>query len=361
MYQNTHHLMWWVKAKHQFRIRDASQDRQPEIQSSLVREIFKAFWARPKTCVYFWKPVNLQDCVWENHCRLIKKTILQEKETNHYSIIIWFTNLFQAMKIPAAKAAVDKEWEKLEKISAWNLTKVRSKKEVIDEARTKGAKDSFRLIDGHMSFKECWTGDKAPKIQRSSCTPRWYCKRRFWVLRSFNEQGSSASQMTAAKIMDIISRLPGCDGQAADAVSAYTQVKMEDAHKLFKIQKSECPDIWIRLPRHKWHKSWSSMEDPVVPLERNLYGHPLAGILWERQFAKILLNHGWEKIPSWECFVHREKGLFLSVFVDDIKNWLERNKTLTQCGKYSIKKLIWENQHLFWIMCTWDALNVNAK
>ena len=32
------------------------------------------------------------------------------------------------------------------------------------------------------------------------------------------EQGSSASQMTAAKIMDIISRLPGCDGQAADAV-----------------------------------------------------------------------------------------------------------------------------------------------
>ena len=48
----------------------------------------------------------------------------------------------------------------------------------------------------------------------------------------FTEQGSSASQMTAAKIMDIISRLFGCDGQAADAVSAYTQVKMEDAPKL---------------------------------------------------------------------------------------------------------------------------------
>ena len=31
--------------------------------------------------------------------------------------------------------------------------------------------------------------------------------------------------MTAAKIMNIISRLPGCDGQAADAVPAYTQVK----------------------------------------------------------------------------------------------------------------------------------------
>ena len=48
----------------------------------------------------------------------------------------------------------------------------------------------------------------------------------------FTEQGSSASQMTAAKVVDIISRLPGCAGQAADAVSAYTQVKMEDAPKL---------------------------------------------------------------------------------------------------------------------------------
>ena len=54
----------------------------------------------------------------------------------------------QAMKIPAAKAAVDKEWEKLEKIPAWDLTKVRSKKEVVDEARTKGAKDHVAsLID----------------------------------------------------------------------------------------------------------------------------------------------------------------------------------------------------------------------
>ena len=108
--------------------------------------------------------------------------------------------------------------------------------------------------------------------------------------------------------MDIISRLPGCDGQAADAVSAYTQVKMEDAHKLFKIPKSECPDIWIRLPR-QMAKIMVPYGRPRVLVERNLYSHPLAGLLWERQFEKILLKHGWEKIPNWEClFVHREKG-----------------------------------------------------
>ena len=71
------------------------------------------------------------------------------------------------------------------------------------------------------------------------------------------------------------------DGQAADAISAYTQIKMEDVPRLLRIPKSECPDIWIRLPRHKWTQSWSNIEDLVVPLERNLYIHPLAGLLWD--------------------------------------------------------------------------------
>ena len=83
------------------------------------------------------------------------------------------------------------------------------------------------------------------------------------------------------------------------------------AHKLVKIPKSECPDFWIRLPRHKWPKSSSSMEDPVVLLERNLYGHPLAGLLWERQFEKMLLKHGWEKIPNWECLCASSKRVIL--------------------------------------------------
>ena len=191
---------------------------------------------------------------------------------------------------------------------------------MIDEARTSGAKVHFASLMDICHLKNAELEAKHQKYKGRVVLRGDIVKDDSGSYAVFTEQGSSASQMTAAKIMDIISRLPGCDGQAADAVSAYTQVKMEDAHKLLKIPKSECPDIWIRLPRHKWPKSWSSMEDPVVPLERNLYGHPLAGLLWERQFEKILLKHGWEKIPNWEClFVHREKGLFLSVYVDDIK------------------------------------------
>ena len=97
----------------------------------------------------FGKLMNPQECVWETRYHQITKTILQEEVRIHYSITIWFTKFIpmsQAMKIPAAKAAVDKEWGKLEKISAWNLTKVKSKKKVIDEARTSGATVHFASL-----------------------------------------------------------------------------------------------------------------------------------------------------------------------------------------------------------------------
>ena len=209
---------------------------------------------------------------------------------------------------------------KLEKIPAWDLTNVRSKSEVIDEARTKGAKVHFASLMDICHLKNAELEAKHQKYKGRVVIRGDIVKDDSGSYAVFTEQGSSASQMTAAKVTDIISRLPECSGPAADAVSACTQVKMEDAHKLLKIPKSECPDIWIRLPRHKWPKSWSSMGDPVVPLERNLYGYPLAGLLWERQFEKILLKYGWEKVSNWEClFVHREKGLIFSVYVDDIK------------------------------------------
>ena len=179
----------------------------------------------------------------------------------------------------------------------------------------------------------------------------------------FTEQGSSASQMTAAKIMDIISRLPGFDGQAADAVSAETQVKMKDAHKLLKIPKSECPDIWIRLPRHKWPKSWSSMEDPGrSSWTKSVWsssGRTIVGkAIWEKSYWNMAGRKF--QIGNVSLYIVK-KDVFLSVHVDDIKLAGKETKILIRCGTYSTKKSIWENQHLSWIMKTWAALNDNAK
>ena len=69
-----------------------------------------------------------------------------ESSLQHYNLVHKFIPMPQAVKILAAKAAVDKEWEKFEKIWAWNLTKVRSRKEVIDEARTTGAAVHFASL-----------------------------------------------------------------------------------------------------------------------------------------------------------------------------------------------------------------------
>ena len=47
---------------------------------------------------------------------------------SHYNLAHKFTPMPQAMKIPDAKAAVDKELKKLETIPAWDLGKVKSKR-----------------------------------------------------------------------------------------------------------------------------------------------------------------------------------------------------------------------------------------
>ena len=75
--------------------------------------------------------------------------------------------------------------------------------------------------------------------------------------------------------MDALSRLPGNSGEYSDAVGAYTQVALAEAAKLLGN-----PDL-VSLPQHKRPKSWDSIEDPVCPVLLNLYGHPLAGLLWK--------------------------------------------------------------------------------
>ena len=142
----------------------------------------------------------------------------------------------------------------MEKISAWNLTKVKTKTSVIDEARTSGATVHFASLMDICHLKNAELEAKHQKYKGRVVFRGDIVKDNSGCYAVFTEQGSSASQMTAAKIMDIISRLPGCDGQAEDAVSAYTQVKMEDAHQFLKIPKLECPDIWIRIPRTQMAK-----------------------------------------------------------------------------------------------------------
>ena len=151
-------------------------------------------------CV-FWKLMNPRECVWKIRYRIIIRRYCR------------------------------KRWRK----SVWNLTKVRNKLEVIDEARTLDATVHFGSLMDIYHLKNAELEAKPKKCKGRVVLRSDIVKDNSGSYAVFTEQGSSASQMTAAKIMDIISRLPDCDGEAADAISAYTQVKMEDAHKLLKI------------------------------------------------------------------------------------------------------------------------------
>ena len=160
-----------------------------------------------------------------------------DKSLQHYNLVHKFIPMPQAMKIPAAKAAVDKEWEKLEKISAWDLTKVKSKKQVIDEARTSGAAVHFASSMDICHLKNADLEAKHQKYKGRVVLRGDIVKDDSVSCAVFTEQGSSTSQVTAAKSW--ISSPDGLvAGQAADAVSAYTQVKKEDAPKLLKIPES---------------------------------------------------------------------------------------------------------------------------
>ena len=103
-------------------------------------------------------------------------------------------------------------------IPAWDLTKVRSKKEVIDAARTKGIKVHFASLMDICRLKNAELETKHQKYKGRVVLRGDIVKDDSGTCAVFTEQGSSASQMTAANVMDIISRLPGCAGQAADAV-----------------------------------------------------------------------------------------------------------------------------------------------
>ena len=70
------------------------------------------------------------------------------------------------------------------------------------------------------------------------------------------------------------------------------------------------------------------MEEPVLPLERNLYGH-LSGLLWERQFEEVILENGREKSSKLGmlCRKQRKRTILVCVCGRNQNGWKE-----TKCG-----------------------------
>ena len=125
----------------------------------------------------------------------------------------------------------------------------------------------------------------------------------------FTETGSSGCLMACATSVDAIARMPGCAGEEADAVSAYTQALIKST------------DTWITIQFDRWPKAWKGKyKQPVCKLRLALYGHPQAGHSWEKHCHAKIAAAGFEPVIGWESlWVHRQLKLFLTVYVDDFK------------------------------------------
>ena len=89
----------------------------------------------------------------------------------HCDLVHQFIPMPQGMKILEAKEAVHKEWEKLQKLLAWQLSKVKSIREVFLEAQRKD-KNPLCFTDGHLSSQECGVGTKCHQKYRDGIKGR---------------------------------------------------------------------------------------------------------------------------------------------------------------------------------------------
>ena len=224
--------------------------------------------------------------------------------------------------MPRAQAAIDAEWQKLRDCDGgrgtWDESEVREYWDVQREAKQKLDATGVHTHFGSL-FDLCV--EKASELEEAK---RRYKGRvvfgghrihdEFGLAAEFPEQGSGASMISASKLCDAVSMLPGCDGEQSDATSAYTQSKLGTG------MKGPYIVTWVELPQSQWRHSWKGMKRPCCQLRLSLYGHPMSGKYWENHFTEKLLKCNFEPIPGWEClFFHRQLKLILSVYVDDFK------------------------------------------
>ena len=99
----------------------------------------------------------------------------------------------------------------------------------------------------------------------------------------FTEQGSSASQMTATKIMVIISRLPGCDGTSSRRSIGLYSSKNGRCSKIIENSK-------IGVSRHLDSSTTTQMakimHGPVWKTQSFLLSGICTVILWQDYYVK---------------------------------------------------------------------------
>ena len=184
----------------------------------------------------------------------------QPKDTTRWHIAIKvrkFIPMPQAINIPDAKAAVDKEWKKLETTGI----KLRAKRRSYWRDKKTNGKSTLLHWWTHAISKKAELEPNNSEAQRSSRTSRWHCKRRLWSLRSFYWTGLVC-------VPDDRCKSCGCYCEIARMcwTSSWRSISLHSG----KI--GECSPNWERLFVHRrtWMISkWLERSRIWLPCERN--------------------------------------------------------------------------------------------
>ena len=216
--------------------------------------------------MYFGSQWIHKECVWKNlYPIIIMKDHIAGKGTVHCNIITRYKTLFLCLKpwrFPQQRQQWINNGRTLTRFGrgTWRMSEVRKRWSMKQGRRAQ--KFIFASLMDICHLKNAELEAKHQKNKGRVVLRDDIVKDDFGSYEVFTEQGSSASQMTAAKVMDIISRLPACAGQAADAVFDYTKVKMEYSPKLLKI-------LTIGMCRHLDTSTTTQMAQIMVQ-----YGRP---------------------------------------------------------------------------------------
>ena len=131
-------------------------------------------------------------------------------------------------------------------------------------------------------------------------------------LVQFTDTATNPTAITALNVALWFSCMPGNTASSSDAVQAFLQSDLPE-------------ETWVALPPElwldKWHHQFKKGDRVVVRLRKSLYGHPLAGKLWEDHLSARLKELGGTELQSYPSnwvFTRKGQVLLLCIYVDDL-------------------------------------------
>ena len=209
---------------------------------------------------------------------------------------------------PEALKAIENERQGLLANGTRDESKIRSKSEILAEARAAGKKIHIGSLMIIVSIK----GYERP-------TSEWAVKARV-VFRGdivkdeanqaavFDEvAASSPSSLSGLNAIIAFGLLDGHQTTTSDCIKAYIQSPLSSSQQTF-----------VQLPYELLPPHSRQVAEPCAPLVRSLYGHPLASASWQNYLARILSEefqgYAMDQLPS--CYFFPKLQLALSV--DDL-------------------------------------------